>query len=313
MNFTLSFWIGFFIFVLIALAIDLGISNKKPKTLTFKEAATLTGVWILLASIFCTIIYFYSDRQKALEFITGYVVELSLSMDNVFIFVLIFSYFKVPPNYQHSVLFWGIIGAIVMRFIMIFGGIYLFQTMEWLFYVFGIVLIYSGIKIVFYKENANMSSNTNSVINFISKYIKVSKDYHGDKFFIIENGKRVITPLFIVLFFIEKTDLIFALDSIPAIIAITQDPFIVFTSNIFAILGLRSLYFMLANLMERFSYMKFGLSIILVFVGCKMIGNMLGYHITIEYSLLFIISVLILSILISLYLTKKSVQNPPKV
>lgn len=305
--FSYYFWIGFLVFIVFALAIDLGVAHKKARVLTFKDSSKMVGLWFLLAMMFCGFIFTYAGKTKALEFLTGYVVEFSLSMDNVFVFVLIFKYFKIPPQFQHRVLFWGILGAIIMRFIMITGGIFLFEKFEWIFLIFGIILIYSGYKIAFSHElSSETGMQANGIMKFLGRYFNVTKELHGEKFFAIEKtGRRVITPLFVVLLFIEKTDLIFALDSIPAIIAITKDPFIIFTSNIFAIIGLRSLYFMLANMIERFAYLKYGLAIILVFVGFKMIFGMYDMHLPISLSLLFIVLALGISVIYSFAKTRK--------
>lgn len=301
MTFPISFWVGFLVFVLVALALDLGVFNKRDSAIGFKKASLLTLMWFCLASIFYGFILYVSNSQKALEFITGYIVELSLSMDNVFVFVLIFSYFKIPQKYQHRVLFWGIIGAVVMRFIMITSGVYLFSKFEWLFFIFGLFLIYTGYKIAFAQQGEDeVSGQKNGIIKFLQKFVRISNKLEGNKFFVGNKGKIVCTPLFVVLVLVEKTDLIFALDSIPAIIAITQDPFIVFTSNIFAILGLRAMYFMLASMIHKFAYLKYGISVILIFVGCKMIATMADMHIPTLFSLGFIVSVLSGSIVYSL-------------
>lgn len=305
MTFSISFWIGFLVFVLVALAIDLGVFNKRDSVISFKKASMLTTLWLVLAMVFCFFIYTVSDSDKALEFITGYIVELSLSMDNVFVFVLIFSYFQIPAKYQHRVLFWGIIGAVIMRFIMITGGVYLFAKFDWLFVIFGLFLIYTGYKIAFAQEKDDeVSDQKNGVIKFLQKFMRVKNELVGHDFFIKEKGKLVATRLFVALVIIEKTDLIFALDSIPAIIAITQDPFIVFTSNIFAILGLRAMYFMLASMIHKFAYLKYGISVILIFVGCKMLSTIADIHIPTVFSLGFIISILAGSILYSLKKSK---------
>ena len=307
MEFSLAFWLGFLVFVLVALAIDMGVLHRRPRALSFKEASNLTAIWVLLASIFCTFIYFVSNEQKALEFFTAYVVELTLSMDNVFVFLLIFKYFKIPLENQHRVLFWGVLGAIVMRFIMIIGGIYLVQYFEWLFIVFGVFLIVAGIKLLITKsEQQEVNLDKNSVMKFLKRFFNVTNELHGDRFIVRLNGVKYFTPLFVALILIEKTDLVFALDSIPAVLAISRDPFIVFTSNIFAILGLRSLYFLLANLMHRFIYLKHGISIILVFVGLKMILAEIGFKLAVSYSLLFIMFVLLGSIGYSLLSTKNN-------
>jgi tellurite resistance protein TerC len=226
-------------------------------------------------------------------------------MDNVFVFILIFSYFKVPPLYQHRVLFWGILGAIIMRFIMILGGVYLFTHFEFLFLLFGVFLIYTGFKIALSKDSDDMDIKNNKVLNYVKKVLPVTKDFVGSSFVVRVNNKLHVTPLFIVLVLIEQTDLIFALDSIPAIFAITRDPFIVFTSNIFAILGLRSLYFLLADLMKKFVYLKYGIGVILAFVGMKMILVTFDLKIPISWSLLFIVSVLGSSIGYSFVKTSK--------
>jgi tellurite resistance protein TerC len=304
MTFSNTSWILFISFIIIALIIDLGVFSKKPKAVPPKTAAMMTMIWVLSASIFCSIIYFSSGRQLALEFITGYIIELTLSMDNVFVFILIFTYFKTPQNLQHRVLFWGIIGAIVMRFGMIMGGIELFSKFRWMFYIFGAFLIYSGLKIALFKSNENASLKNNKVLKFIKRKFNVTEDYEGKNFFVKRKGKIYITPLFLTLVFIEKTDLIFALDSIPAILAITQNSFIVFTSNIFAILGLRSLYFLLLDLSDRFDYLKYGIGVILSFVGTKMILSMHGYHVPTAYSLLFIGFTLSTSIITSFLMSK---------
>ncbi|MCE2993253.1 MAG: TerC family protein [Alphaproteobacteria bacterium] len=306
MTFPLYFWIGFLIFLFTVIALDLGILDRKPKILSFKQASTLSGIWVLTASVFGTMIYYYAGRDKALEFFTGYVVELSLSMDNIFVFIMIFAYFKVPTLYQHRILFWGILGAIVMRLIMILGGVYLFSQFQWIFYVFGIILIISGIKIFFTDiSSQEVTSVSNGLIRFLKRFVRVSDELDGHKFFSIRDNKVYATPLFVCLLLIEKADLIFAIDSIPAILAITQDTFIVFTSNMFAILGLRSLYFMLSSILDRFKYLKYGISMILIFIGIKMLSMMNGHHIPIEYSLLFILSVLFSSIALSFVFTRR--------
>lgn len=307
MTFPLTYWLGFLSFVLLALAVDLGVFHKRDKVVSFKDASIMSTVWFTFAMIFCFIIYKDSGSQKSLEFLTGYIVELSLSMDNVFVFVLIFGYFKVPAIYQHRVLFWGIIGAIVMRFIMITGGIYIFSKFEWVFYIFGAFLIYTGFKIAVTQEKKEeVSEQKNAMINFLSKFFRITPNFEGHNFWVKVKGKWACTPLFVVLLLVEKTDLVFALDSIPAILAITQDPFIVFTSNIFAILGLRSLYFMLASAIHKFAHLKYGIAIILMFVGFKMLASMQDIHIPTAYSLTVIVLVLASSIMFSLWKNKKA-------
>ncbi|MDF3048111.1 MAG: integral rane protein [Candidatus Midichloriaceae bacterium] len=309
MEFPLYLWIGFIVIVTAITILDLRTLHKDAHTISIRESSTMVAIWVLLASVFCTFIYFYAGRVRALEFITGYVVELSLSMDNVFVFLLIFMYLKIPKNLQHRVLFWGILGAIAMRLIMITGGIYVFQNFVWVFYIFGAILIISAIKIFFVDMHQDsFGSTSNGLRSLLNRFGRFSNTLDGEKFITIDKqtGKKLFTPLFVALVLVEKTDLIFALDSIPAILAITQSPFVVFTSNIFAILGLRSLYFVVDGLVERFKYLKYGISLILGFVGVKMISSIQGFHMPIEYSLVFILSVLLGSIVISWYLTGKN-------
>ena len=306
MTTEIYFWIGFVVFLALMLAIDLGIFHRKSHTVTFKESLGWTLVWIMLAMMFAAIVYFWKGSEKAIEFITGYVIELSLSVDNLFIFILVFSYFHVPQQYQHKVLFWGILGALVMRVIFIFAGVALISKFHWIIYVFGAIIIISGIKMLFQKDK-KIEPEKNPLIRFVKKMIPVTHEYHGDSFFIkLKNGAWAATPLFIVLVFIEITDLIFAIDSIPAILAITTDTFIVFTSNVFAILGLRSLYFALAGMLNLFRFLHIGLSLVLIFIGLKMVLSDI-YKVPIEYALLIVLSILLTSISASLILKKKKV------
>ncbi|MGE5353480.1 MAG: TerC family protein [Acidobacteriota bacterium] len=291
-------WILFLVFVLVMLFLDLGVFHKTSHVVKVKEALIWSAVWIGLALLFNLGIYFWEGEQKALEFFTGYLIEKSLSVDNIFIFVLVFSFFKVPPLYQHKVLFWGIFGALVMRVIFIFAGVALIEEFHWIIYVFGAFLIYTGIKMLSQKDK-EVHPEKNPVLRLARKYIRVLPSYEEDKFFIRKNNVRYATPLFIVLLFIETTDLIFAVDSIPAILAISSDPFIVFTSNVFAILGLRSLYFALAGIIEKFVYLSYGLALILMFVGLKMLLTDI-FHIPIEISLGVIALILTASIVLSL-------------
>lgn len=263
-------WIGFNVFVLLMLALDLGVFHRKSHEVKFKEALSWSLVWIILALVFNAGIWYYFGEIKAVQFLTGYIIEKSLSVDNIFVFILIFSAFAVPAQYQHKVLFWGILGALVMRAIFIFAGVALISKFHWIIYVFGIFLIYTGYKIA-KEKGTKVNIDNNPLLGFVRKVIPFTNDYRGDKFFIKEAGKRMATPLFLVLVLIEFTDLIFAVDSIPAILAITTDPFIVYTSNVFAIMGLRSLYFALAGSLKYFTYLHYGLAIILIFVGVKMI------------------------------------------
>ena len=270
MEVTSTFWIGFNLFVLLMLALDLGVFNRKAHVVSVKEALTWSGVWICLSLVFNGLIYHWFGEAKAIEFFTGYVIEKSLSVDNIFVFVLVFKYFQIPSIYQHKILFWGILGALVMRVIFIFAGVALIEKFHWTIYLFGLFLIYTGYK-MFVEKDKQIEPEKNPVIKFFRRVMPVTHELRGDKFFVAENGKRYATPLFLVLILIETTDLIFAVDSIPAILAVTQDRFIVYTSNVFAILGLRSLYFALAHVIHRFVYLSTGLAVILVFVGLKMV------------------------------------------
>ena len=262
-------WILFNLFVLAMLALDLGVFHRKSHEVSVREALTWTCVWITLALLFNLFIYYYFDQAKALEFFTGYVIEKSLSVDNIFVIILIFSYFKVPSAYQHKVLFWGILGALVMRIVFILTGVELIHRFHWLIYIFGGFLIFTGIRMLT-SGYIKIEPEKNPVVRLARKVFPVTSFFEGDRFFVKKEGKNWATPLFLVVILIETTDLIFAVDSIPAILAISDDPFIVYTSNVFAILGLRSLYFALAGIEQYFRYLKYGLSAILVFVGTKM-------------------------------------------
>ena len=292
-------WIGFNVFVLLMLALDLGVFHKKAHVVTFKESITWTAVWIALAMVFNVWIWKHFGAQKGLEFFTGYVIEKSLSVDNVFVFALLFSYFAVPQLYQHKVLFWGVLGALVMRAIMIVLGAALITKFSWIIYIFGAFLILTGIKMVVKKEEEIHPEN-NPVVRWFKKFMKVTPDFRGDKFFVRENGILMATPLFVVLLLVEVSDLIFAVDSIPAIFAVTKDPFIVYTSNVFAIMGLRSLYFALAGVMDKFHYLKIGLGFVLTFVGVKMLLAHTPWKIDTVLSLGVIVGILALSVIASL-------------
>lgn len=272
-------WILFFSIVLIALFVDIGIVNRKPHVPSRKETVSWSIVWVSLALSFNIFLYFqvgnhYGDWNLALSqaalFFTGYVIELSLSVDNLFIFLLIFSYFRVPKQFQHRVLFWGIAGALVMRMIMIFAGAELVERFHWIIYVFGVFLLYTGLN-MFRGEDENFEPHESFIVRLATKYIRISKHYDGDKFFTVKDGVRTGTLLLLVLIVVEFTDLIFAVDSIPAIFGITTDRFIVYTSNIFAILGLRTFFFLLADMADRFHYLKIGLAFVLTFIGVKML------------------------------------------
>jgi tellurite resistance protein TerC len=262
-------WIVFNLFILGMLALDLGVFHRKTHTVSLREATLWSAVWIALSLLFNVGLWWLRGPVPALEFLTGYLIEKSLSVDNIFVFALLFSYFAVPPQYQHRVLFWGILGALVMRAIFIFAGATLLAQFHWVIYVFGAFLIVTGLKMALFR-NADMDPGRNPVLRLVRRVLPVHPAYEGDRFFVRKGGKLLATPLFLVLVMVETTDLVFAVDSIPAIFAVTSDPFLVYTSNVFAILGLRSLYFVLAGVMEKLSYLKLGLAAVLVFVGIKM-------------------------------------------
>ena len=327
-------WTGFAIFILAMLAIDLGLFNRKAHTPTYKETFGWSITWISLALIFNVLIYFYAleyfaaepnagarASDIALKFLTGYLIELSLSVDNLFVFLLIFSYFKVPKVFQHRVLFWGVMGALIMRIIMIFIGAELIERFHWIIYVFGAFLVYTGIK-MFKEEETDIEPDKNPIVRFVTRYVPITHHYEGEKFFTVENGKRVGTLLFLVLIVVEVTDLVFAVDSIPAIFGITTDRFIVYTSNVFAILGLRTFFFLLLTVIEKFHYLRYGLAFVLTFIGVKMVLPLVGDgiawaveragnpalaetirhydHIPINVSLMVVVSALVLSVILSL-------------
>lgn len=307
-------WVVFNLFVLAMLALDLGVFHRQAHEVKMKEALGWSAVWITMAMLFNVLIYFqwenlvpnstYSNTEASLAFLTGYLIEKALSVDNVFVFLMIFAYFKVPAMYQHKVLFWGIIGALIMRAICIAAGVTLLKQFHWLIYVFGAFLIITGIKMAITKDK-KIDPEKNPVLKAFRRMMPVTPNFVGDKFFTKIDGRRWATPLFIVLLFIEMTDLIFAVDSIPAILAITRDPFIVYTSNVFAILGLRALYFALAGIMQLFHYLHYGLSLILVFVGGKMVLTDVVGKVPVGISLGFVAGVLILSVVLSLLIPPK--------
>jgi tellurite resistance protein TerC len=298
METPILFWVLFNLFVLLMLALDLGVFNRKAHVVSFREAMTWTVVWIVLALIFNGLLYYWRGRDQALEFFTGYLVEKALSVDNIFVFIMIFSYFQIPKEYQHKVLFWGILGALVMRAIFIFAGVALIEKFHFTIYIFGALLIYTGYK-MFSHKNMKLEPEKSPLIRMVRKIMPVTDQLHGDRFFVKISKKQHITPLFLVLILVETTDLIFAVDSIPAILAITQDQFIVYTSNVFAILGLRSLYFALAGIADRFWLLSYGLAVVLVFVGMKMLMIDV-FKVPIEWSLSFIAFVITLSVVLSL-------------
>lgn len=312
-------WIGFLGFVILMLALDLGVFNKNAHVVKVKEALGWTAFWVALAMIFNLLIYYMyenhlfdiglqvghqlSGSQAALQFFTGYVIEKSLSMDNIFVIAMIFSYFKVPSIYQHRVLFWGILGALIMRGAMILGGVALIEEFNWMTYFFGGILILTAVKMLVTSHD-NLEPDKNILVKMIRKFYPVSENFESGNFFTKINNKKAITPLFLVLLVIESTDVLFAIDSIPAIFAITTDPFIIFTSNVFAILGLRSLYFALAAMMDKFRFLKISLVFVLAFVGSKMI-LVHNYQIPTLFSLTVIIGILSVGIIASIYASKK--------
>jgi TerC family integral membrane protein len=285
------------------LVLDLGVFHRKTHTVKYREALIWSAVWIALTAIFAVVIYFWHGRTPSLEFVTGYVIELSLSVDNLFVFLLIFRYFQVPPGHQHKVLFWGILGALIMRAIFIAAGVGLIQRFHWIVYVFGAFLVYSGIKL-FRQGEAEIHPEKNPVLRLFRRWVPVTKDYEGDKFFVRRTG-LFATPLLVVLVVVETTDLLFAVDSIPAILAITRDAFIVYTSNVFAILGLRSMYFALAGMMEMFRYLHYGLSVVLMFVGTKMMLSHY-YEVPTAVALGAVAGILLLSVVVSVLRPKSA-------
>lgn len=311
MNISISFWIGFIVFVLVMLSLDLFVFHKQNTAVKIKEALLWSLFWIGLAVSFNFGVFFLVGKAKALEFLTGYLIEESLSVDNLFVFILIFGFFKIEPKYQHKILFWGILGAIVMRGIFIFAGVALIVRFDWIMYIFGAFLIYTGINLLFEKEDQDYNPNNNVLIRWFTKVFPVNHDMSKPRFFVRHNKILYATPFFITLLVIEASDLIFAVDSIPAVLSVSKDPFIVYTSNIFAILGLRSLYFALNGIMSYFHYLKYALSGILTFIGIKMCVNEftlhLGYdfHVSNLASLGVIVILLTLSILLSIVIKKR--------
>lgn len=296
-------WIGFLVFVMLMLILDLGVFHRNSHEVKVKEALIWSGVWISLALLFNYGLYLYMGKEKALEFLAGYLIEKSLSVDNLFVFIMLFSYFNVSPKYQHKVLFWGIIGALVLRAIFIFAGVALISKFHWIIYLFGVFLLFTGAKMLFH-DDKEVEPDKNPLVRLFKRFFPVTDSMSGGRFFVKINAKRFATPLFIVLLIVEFTDLIFAVDSIPAILAVSNDTFIIFTSNVFAILGLRSLYFALAGITKYFHYLKYGLSVILIFIGVKMLIVDL-YKIPIVYSLLTIVGILAVSVLLSVVFPQK--------
>jgi len=302
---SILFWIVFNAVIFSMLALDLGVINRKAHKIDLKEALIWSGIWIALALSFNIFVLVEFGKTKALEFLTGYVIEYSLSIDNIFVFILIFSYFSVKPQYQHKILFWGILGALIMRGIFIFAGVALINRFHWIVIIFGAFLIFSGFKMLFQKDEISVEPEKNALVRLFRKFLPVTETLHGNSLFVRQNNRLVATPLFLVLLVVESTDLIFAVDSIPAILAISKDTFIVYTSNIFAILGLRSLYFAVSGIMGLFRFLKVGLAIVLSFVGFKMLASFFHIEIPIILSLGIIISILLISIMASVIIKKK--------
>jgi tellurite resistance protein TerC len=307
-------WLAFIVFILLLLGVDLGLVNRRAHVIKFREALLWTTIWFCLAMLFALVLRSLRGRQEALEFLTGYVIELSLSMDNVFVIAIIFGYFRIPSEFQHRVLYWGIVGALVMRGLMIGAGVALISWFDWILYVFGALLVYSGIKMLF--VDTQVDPEKNRVVRFVRKFYPVSPQLDGQKFITIWQGVTALTPLAIVLLMVETTDLLFAVDSIPAIFAVTKKPFIVFTSNVFAILGLRTLYFVLAGAIGYFRYLKVGLSMVLVFIGIKMLldphddpPKWFQVDISTSLSLIIVAAIILISILCSVLATKTETKD----
>lgn len=308
MEAQVSWWIGFHIFVLAMLALDLGVFHKKNHNISVKESLIWTGVWVSLALIFNYGVYYFIGEREAYEFLTAYVLEKSLSVDNIFVMTLIFSYFKVESKYQHRVLFWGILGALVMRILFIVGGVALVNKFHFILYFFGAFLVYTGIKMLISGGDEEINPEEGFIYKLAKKYFRMTDHYDGEKFFTIKDGLRHMTPLFLVLLIIESTDLIFAVDSIPATLSVTKNAFIAYTSNVFAILGLRSLYFAFAGVVQLFRYLSYALSIVLIFIGVKMLIES-WYKIPTSYSLTFVLGIIALSVILSILIPEKESKN----
>lgn len=280
----------FNVFILLLLALDLGVFHRKAHTVTIKEAVIWSIVWIVLAFVFNAGVFYFSGQQAGLEFLAGYLIERALSTDNIFVFLIIFSYFGVPSHYQHKVLFWGVVGALVMRSVFIALGATLIARFEWILYFFGVILIVSGWKMMV-KQEVEVHPDRNIFIRLAQKLFPVAPGYESPKFFLRKGGKLFITPLFLVLLTVETTDVVFAVDSIPAVFGVTRDPFIIYSSNVFAILGLRAMYFLLAGMMNSFAYLSHGLSLVLIFIGVKMLAESV-IHVPIVISLSVVTAIL---------------------
>jgi tellurite resistance protein TerC len=303
----LLFWIAFNVLVVLLLVLDLGVLQRKSHIIKFHEALLLSLGWIALAAGFAAFLYFWRGRTPTLEFATGYLIELSLSVDNLFVFLLIFRYFHVPSSHQHKVLYWGILGALLMRAVFILLGVTLLRRFEWIIYFFGALLLFAGVRLL-RTEEMEVNPEGNWVVQIFRRFVPVTKEFEGSKFF-VRQGRLCATPLLIVLLVIETTDLLFAVDSIPAVLAITRDAFIIYTSNVFAILGLRSMYFALAGLMEIFHLLHYGLAVILIFIGGKMLVSHY-FPIKTEYALAIVAGVLAVSVLASLLFPRRKSQAP---
>lgn len=310
MNHDTWLWGAFNVFVVAMLVLDLRVFHRHAHEVKIKEALLWSLFWIVLSLIFNVGLYIFEGSVVALEFFTGYLIEKSLSVDNLFVFLMIFSYFKVPAKYQHKVLFWGIIGALVMRGALIFVGVTLIQQFHWILYVFGAFLVFTGVKMALQKETVEIHPERNLFVRTLRRIIPITSGYHESRFFVRVDGKLYATLLFVVIIVVETTDLVFALDSIPAIFAITRDPFIVYTSNVFAILGLRALFFALAGLLDLFHYLKFGLSVILAFIGVKMLIEGF-YDMPISIALGVVGGVLAISIVASILNPRKEKTTSP--
>ncbi|HKD13199.1 MAG TPA: TerC family protein [Candidatus Angelobacter sp.] len=302
----LTFWIVFNVAIVILLFVDLAVINRGGRVLTLKQALLSSAVWIALALAFAVFIHQWLGAGKALEFVTGYLVEESLSVDNLFVFIVLFRYFKVPAEQERTVLFWGILGALVMRGVFILTGVALVKRFHWIIYAFGAFLVYSGFGLLREGDDETVDPSRNVVLRMARKFLRVIDTYEGKRFFVVREGKKFATPLLIVLLVVETTDILFATDSIPAILAITRDAFIVYTSNVFAILGLRSMFFALARLMKLFHYLNYGLAIVLMFVGVKMLLS-IHYEIATWVALVVIAGVLAVSVVASVLRPEKEI------
>lgn len=311
MSINTIMWIAFNLVIAALLYIDLGIINKKSHEVSLKEAAGWCAAWISVALLFNLGIYMVEGQEKALEFLTGYIIEYSLSMDNMFVFVMIFTYFGVPAKYQPRILHWGILGAVVMRFILIFAGVALLHKFHWLIYIFGAILVFTAIKMLTQNDDERMDPGQNPVLKLFKKFLPFTDQTEGESFFVRHNGVLMATPLFATLIVIEASDLVFAVDSIPAVLGISKDYFIVYSSNIFAIMGLRALYFLLAGLMSVFRFLKYGISVILFFVGCKMLVSSF-IKIGTGLSLFIVLAVLAASVAASLLYDKLKPSSPDR-